>query len=476
MSAPPMSHPHPPHFIPHHPNNSTVYSGLEHLQPLEEPVPFEDFQFSFGLDPDFAMPVPFDPLYLAPAPIPPAPHTLHKNKNSQDMLRSVAGPFIPLPLSLPTSTVLNEDDQKTFSQFLDTFFLDQEPPPVHDTQSLLYTSMGFEDPHPFHSNNTHRRPLFIESGEQPKRPHAYHASMDIPADPPTSKETSKDTFLSHHVYLQHSHAINNSNTNDATTALLTSSFSHSSLDDKKRKRKREKEQAAEESIVWQKKSQKLHKELLTEEEKRTNHIMSEQKRRSNIRTGFKELTDIVPTLKNVNHSKSTVLFKAVDYIRVLEKKNKLWRERLSGLEMRIKVNKGHRGGIHASHHLLASPPMADSPQLAAAAALVAHKKQQQQLMALQEQLHLHQKMLSCHHDGRGSHSKYTSSSSRTVSPYLQHYQTARPEELGAFKAVGCPEWWGPGDSFHTEVLLPIPQRTDKTREEGEEPLPTAVSA
>ncbi|KAI9283545.1 hypothetical protein BC943DRAFT_280808, partial [Umbelopsis sp. AD052] len=59
------------------------------------------------------------------------------------------------------------------------------------------------------------------------------------------------------------------------------------------------------------KRSKQHKELLTEEEKRANHIASEQKRRNTIRTGFKELTDIIPTLKNINNSKSTILFKAV---------------------------------------------------------------------------------------------------------------------------------------------------------------------
>ncbi|PKB96047.1 hypothetical protein RhiirA5_243966, partial [Rhizophagus irregularis] len=72
----------------------------------------------------------------------------------------------------------------------------------------------------------------------------------------------------------------------------------------------------------QKSSRKPYKELLTEEEKRANHIASEQKRRNTIRAGFKELTDIIPTLKNVNNSKSTILFKAVDYIKYLERRNR----------------------------------------------------------------------------------------------------------------------------------------------------------
>ncbi|CAG8448352.1 159_t:CDS:2 [Acaulospora morrowiae] len=87
----------------------------------------------------------------------------------------------------------------------------------------------------------------------------------------------------------------------------------------------------------QKSSRKPYKELLTEEEKRANHIASEQKRRNTIRAGFKELTDIIPTLKNVNNSKSTILFKAVDYIKYLERRNKNLKERAGLLEMRVEM-------------------------------------------------------------------------------------------------------------------------------------------
>ncbi|KAI8358854.1 hypothetical protein B0O80DRAFT_376071, partial [Mortierella sp. GBAus27b] len=62
---------------------------------------------------------------------------------------------------------------------------------------------------------------------------------------------------------------------------------------------------------------KPYKELLTEEEKRANHIASEQKRRNTIRNGFKDMVDIIPDLRDVNSSKSTILFKAVDFIKQL---------------------------------------------------------------------------------------------------------------------------------------------------------------
>jgi len=52
-----------------------------------------------------------------------------------------------------------------------------------------------------------------------------------------------------------------------------------------------------------------NRELLSEEEKRMNHIMSEKKRRNNIREAFKTMTDIIPSLRNTNFSKATILNK-----------------------------------------------------------------------------------------------------------------------------------------------------------------------
>ncbi|CAG8608568.1 14137_t:CDS:2 [Ambispora leptoticha] len=109
-------------------------------------------------------------------------------------------------------------------------------------------------------------------------------------------------------------------------------------------------------------SRKPYKELLTEEEKRANHIASEQKRRNTIRAGFKELTDIIPTLKNVNNSKSTVLFKAVDYIRYLERRNRNLKERANLLEMRVEMEiRSGRSIHHPSAYGFGHPRMPSMP-------------------------------------------------------------------------------------------------------------------
>ncbi|CAO3693746.1 unnamed protein product [Umbelopsis ramanniana] len=56
-------------------------------------------------------------------------------------------------------------------------------------------------------------------------------------------------------------------------------------------------------------SKKPAHELLTEAEKKANHIASEQKRRQNIRVGFDQLVDIVPTLSQSHRSEAIILQK-----------------------------------------------------------------------------------------------------------------------------------------------------------------------
>ncbi|KAI7854495.1 hypothetical protein BDC45DRAFT_127784 [Circinella umbellata] len=157
----------------------------------------------------------------------------------------------------------------------------------------------------------------------------------------------------------------------------------------------------------QQQQQQRARELLTDEERRANHIASEQKRRNTIRNGFKELTDIIPTLKNINNSKSTILFKAVEYVRHLEKRNRGLREKLASLQLRLEVegrmvmNRAsfyrHSNGSSSStasnaHHSRSHHQMAPETL----AALMAHKNQQKQLEMLQHQLRLQQELLTKH--------------------------------------------------------------------------------
>lgn len=58
------------------------------------------------------------------------------------------------------------------------------------------------------------------------------------------------------------------------------------------------------------------KPRLTEQEKKNNHIASEQKRRAAIREGFDRLTELVPGLEGQGRSESVVLRKTVEFIRM----------------------------------------------------------------------------------------------------------------------------------------------------------------
>jgi Helix-loop-helix DNA-binding domain len=74
------------------------------------------------------------------------------------------------------------------------------------------------------------------------------------------------------------------------------------------------------------------RENLTEDQKRENHIKSEQKRRTLIKEGFDDLGELVPDLRGGGHSKSAVLVMAADWLEDLIRGNKLLRARLQELE------------------------------------------------------------------------------------------------------------------------------------------------
>ncbi|KAI9843855.1 MAG: hypothetical protein M1838_002427 [Thelocarpon superellum] len=67
--------------------------------------------------------------------------------------------------------------------------------------------------------------------------------------------------------------------------------------------------------------QKTNRENLTEEQKRSNHILSEQKRRNLIKQGFDDLCDLVPDLRGGGYSKSAMLVQAADWLEDMLKGN-----------------------------------------------------------------------------------------------------------------------------------------------------------
>ena len=71
------------------------------------------------------------------------------------------------------------------------------------------------------------------------------------------------------------------------------------------------------------------RENLSEEQKRENHIKSEQKRRTIIKEGFAEISAIVPKLRGGGYSKSNMLLAAADWLEKLINSNTVLREELA---------------------------------------------------------------------------------------------------------------------------------------------------
>lgn len=78
-------------------------------------------------------------------------------------------------------------------------------------------------------------------------------------------------------------------------------------------------------------SGKAPRENLTEEQKRTNHILSEQKRRNLIRQGFDDLCSLVPGLRGGGFSKSAMLTQAADWLEELLRGNELLHSQLADM-------------------------------------------------------------------------------------------------------------------------------------------------
>lgn len=77
---------------------------------------------------------------------------------------------------------------------------------------------------------------------------------------------------------------------------------------------------------------KTARENLTEEQKRTNHILSEQKRRNLIRQGFEDLCILVPGLRGGGFSKSAMLTGAADWLEDLLRGNEILQRQLHDLK------------------------------------------------------------------------------------------------------------------------------------------------
>lgn len=77
----------------------------------------------------------------------------------------------------------------------------------------------------------------------------------------------------------------------------------------------------------------IDKARLSEQEKKSNHIASEQKRRQAIREGFDRLCDLVPNMAGQGRSEAVVLQATVHFMREQLTQKDEMKERAMGLGM-----------------------------------------------------------------------------------------------------------------------------------------------
>ncbi|KAI8984211.1 hypothetical protein BDF20DRAFT_833741 [Mycotypha africana] len=440
----------------------TVATANENLQGIsQEPVPFEDFKINFGINPDILATPSSLAIDLALAQPPQQPPSITSSSaateasfidsflfqgqrtlldfpastsNSNNTTSSML-PF-PLPTALiqpsqdiSAASVLDDNEQKAFSSFLDAFFMDPDTQLIENNNNNNFTAATLSNDDSYNSLNSNinqqifdeneqeelRRNSILQSLDDQKKLHqklnliaslpqlssSKYNTLTLSPSPtshsttlndllikatPTSNNTASLTadescqqkakatttassnvpesiFLKRSEYLtppytsfystppppssqeQQQQMFSSPIVIEAPSSTTTSNISSSS--NKKKRHSVASNQNLEEDEAEPlnhnnstneckkaKRSRTTYRELLTEEEKRANHIASEQKRRTAIRNGFKDLTELVPTLKNVNNSKSNVLFKAVEFIRHLENRNSSLREKIRSLELR----------------------------------------------------------------------------------------------------------------------------------------------
>ncbi|CEP11230.1 hypothetical protein [Parasitella parasitica] len=281
----------------------------------------------------------------------------------------------PFNFAANTTTVLDENEQKAFSSFLDAFFLDPDMQPgLNDDDDECTNSQEREE--------EIRRNSILQSLDEQKK---FHQTLNLMASlSPTNRGTTNTADL----MIDSTTSFNKINKDivtsksdddaavrkqletihlqpsDATSSSLFSFYSRQQSAKKRASPSMDSASPSSSSAssrsTRKSKKPRSTKELLTEEEKRANHIASEQKRRSTIRNGFKDLTDLIPTLKNINNSKSAVLFKAVDFIRYLEKRNKHLRDKVGSLELRVKVEGRMPSSNYTQQQEAPTPPSSSS--------------------------------------------------------------------------------------------------------------------
>ncbi|KAK9767302.1 Transcription factor [Basidiobolus ranarum] len=234
--------------------------------------------------------------------------------------------------SLQPTPLLDREDQKAFDDFLRQFDLDTHEPAVSLPTSTNSTTVLSSTPLPQHptTENLKSSPKYVESGRKlstdvnPPMPAQGSVPLEKACDPstPTSVNLSSPMI----------------NTIDGPSEKTDRETSSKSPQKPTNKRKISDVEDIDPTLKGNNtrppgRGKKAPHELLSEKEKKANHIASEQKRRQNIRLGFEQLVDIVPTLSQCHRSESAILQKSVEYIHQLIAQRQQLKQRIRELRV-----------------------------------------------------------------------------------------------------------------------------------------------
>ncbi|EOA90583.1 uncharacterized protein SETTUDRAFT_182231 [Exserohilum turcica Et28A] len=171
---------------------------------------------------------------------------------------------------------------------------------------------------------THQHLLRAVAGIESARTSAapYHDSSSAVAAPPRDEDDDEDE--------QSDNSASNEEQEERPSKKRKKSQAQHGKDTPKKAARTSK--ARKTSLADEKKKRattathKAPRENLTEEQKRNNHILSEQKRRDLIKQGYKDLNEVVPAVRGGGLSKSQILVEAATFLEKLIADNLAYRK------------------------------------------------------------------------------------------------------------------------------------------------------
>lgn len=265
-----------------------------------------------------------------------------------DILGGRSSPSVPLlampPPLLPSNDLLDPAEQRFFSEFLDFLVLEQQPGSPSSFNATENARLREPNTLPSsHSASSLADIAPVKSTSPPPLPLVVNLPCETKANGRGSKKRKKATASATTgpaakraaaTAVSVPSALVPTPANGQESRSRSASFADAASQDSHNPSEHTNTLSSSDLAL---KRSNAKKELLTADEKRVNHVVSEQKRRNMIRNGFDALVDAVPRLKAVNqsHSKSNILFQSVEYIEQLKRDNAALQERMMWLEREL---------------------------------------------------------------------------------------------------------------------------------------------